>query len=396
MDDEQLEYLSIIFTGSKKTTTNEPHNIAIPVTSNKVKLDEDAAIMESKISQIKDLFPDYGQGFLVACLEAYNQNPEEVIQRILEGTLHDDLQSLDTSLETMPAPKTTMTVSKNDKGKGKLIEPEILHSNVVPTRSLQPNEGPSISSSSSTGRFVRKSKVGTNSDSFDTRNEKDLAVNAALISQYEYEDEYDDSFDDLGLSMAESGFEENEILSDKMSSNLGKPWEKETGTSQMPPSSKWGSRKKPQYYVKDGKNYSYKVEGAVAVANAGEASLVTQAQQELIYGLGRGGNLPLGAVKKLTEASEQQDKQPDFSETLVRGFGNARGRARRGRGGGRHREPPSMEQDKQSGVSEVEGTENLVNHRGRGRGRGGGGGGRSNHYRKDRAMNKHFSGLSGF
>jgi hypothetical protein len=50
------------------------------------KKDEEAAIMESKISQIRDLFPDYGKGFLAACLEAYNLNPEEVIQRILEGT----------------------------------------------------------------------------------------------------------------------------------------------------------------------------------------------------------------------------------------------------------------------------------------------------------------------
>lgn len=400
MDDEQLEYLSVILKGSKKFTAKEPNNVAIPVTSNKVHMDEDAAITESKISQIKDLFPDYGRGFLGACLEAYNQNPEEVIQRILEGTLHEDLQTLDASLEIMPVPKTAVTVSRNDKGKGKLIEPGPLSStNLVAAGRVQPNEGRLISSSSSLGRFVRKSKAETHdSDTLDNRNEKDSAVTAALLSQYEYEDEYDDSFDDLGLSVADSGLEENEILGDKISSNVGKSWEKETeSSSQSPASSKWGSRKKPQYYVRDGKNYSYKVAGAVAVANASEASIVTQAQKELIYGLGRGGNLPLGAVKKLTEASEQIDKQPAdvCAETEVRGSWNPRGRGRRG-GFGRQKDP-NVEQEKQSGgVSEVEqGRENMGNQRGRGS-RGGGGGGRNhNHYRKDRSMNKHFSGLSG-
>ncbi|KAF3446558.1 hypothetical protein FNV43_RR11738 [Rhamnella rubrinervis] len=400
MDDEQLEYLSGIFKGSKKITTKGPNNAAMPVTSNKVHTDEDAAIMESKISQIKDLFPDYGQGFLGACLEAYNQNPEEVIQRILEGTLHEDLQTLDTSLETMPVPKTTVTVSRNDKGKGKLIEPGPLSfTNLVAAGRVQPNEGPIISSSSSLGRFVRKSKAETHdSDTLDNRNEKDSAVTAALLSNYEYEDEYDDSFDDLGLSVADSGLEENEILGDKVSSNVGKSWEKETeNSSQIPASSKWGSRKKPQYYVRDGKNYSYKVAGAVAVANATEASIVTQAQEELIYGLGRGGNLPLGAVKKLMEASEQIDKQPAdvCAETEVRGSGNPRGRGRRG-GFGRQRDS-NVEQEKESGgVSEVEqGRENMGNQRGRGR-RGGGGGRNYNHYKKDRSMNKHFAGLSGY
>ncbi|PON72937.1 Ubiquitin system component Cue [Parasponia andersonii] len=453
MDDEQLEYMSGIFVCSKKATAKELATMQSPVsvTSNKVQIDEDAAIRESKISQIRDLFPDYGKGFLAACLEAYNQNPEEVIQRILEGTLHEDLQTLDT-LETMPIAKMAKTVSKNDKGKGKLVESAPVSStnltaagrvqqsegrgklvecapvssNFMARGRVQQSEGSSVSSSSYLGRFVRKSKGDLpDSNTLDNKDEKDSARIAALLSQYEYEDEYDDSFDDLGLSVAESGLEENEILGDKISSNVGKSWEKETeSSSQNISSSRWGSRKKPQYYVKDGKNYSYKVEGSVAVANAGEASLVTQAQKELIYGLGRGGNLPLGAVKKLMEGSEDQDTQPDVNETEVTRIGNSRGRGRRG--GGRHR-GSKEEQDKQFGVSEGEGRENMANSRGRGRrgggqqrdsneeqdnqfgvsegegrdnngnsrGRGRRGGGR-NHYRKDQAVAKHFSGLSGY
>ncbi|PPS10202.1 hypothetical protein GOBAR_AA10440 [Gossypium barbadense] len=402
MDDEQFQYLSGIMTfstkGIAKEQTPKPP-MSAPATSSKVQMDEDAAIMQSKISQVKDLFPDYGKGFIAACLEVYNQNPEEVIQRILEGTLHEDLLALDTSLETMPVPKSASTLSRNDKGKGKMVDADkgkgklvdtiaVSSTTTVPVVNRQPVEGPSVSSSSTVGRFIRKSKDDSpDSATLDSRDENDSLRKVALISQYEYEDEYDDSFDDLGLSVAESGVEETEILSDKLISNFGKSQPESSG--QTMPSSKWGSRKKPQYYVKDGKNYSYKVAGSVAVANANEASLVTQAQEELIHGLGRGGNLPLGAVKKLVE-HEEQTNQPDVSETGRREHTrNPRGRGRRG--GGRQRESQA-EQENLPDNTEAEERGNVGNHRGRGRR----GSGRHNNYRKDRAMNKHFSGLTGF
>ncbi|KAK8369755.1 hypothetical protein V6Z11_A01G131500 [Gossypium hirsutum] len=402
MDDEQFQYLSGIMTfstkGIAKEQTPKPP-MSAPATSSKVQMDEDAAIMQSKISQVKDLFPDYGKGFIAACLEVYNQNPEEVIQRILEGTLHEDLLALDTSLETMPVPKSASTLSRNDKGKGKMVDADkgkgklvdtiaVSSTTTVPVVNRQPVEGPSVSSSSTVGRFIRKSKDDSpDSATLDSRDENDSLRKVALISQYEYEDEYDDSFDDLGLSVAESGVEETEILSDKLISNFGKSQPESSG--QTMPSSKWGSRQKPQYYVKDGKNYSYKVAGSVAVANANEASLVTQAQEELIHRLGRGGNLPLGAVKKLVE-HEEQTNQPDVSETGRREHTrNPRGRGRRG--GGRQRESQA-EQENLPDNTEAEERGNVGNHRGRGRR----GSGRHNNYRKDRAMNKHFSGLTGF
>lgn len=380
---------------SLKGTVKEQPVMPIPVSNNKVEMDEDAAIKESKISQIKDLFPDYGKGFLAACLEVYNQDPEEVIQRILEGTLHEDLKCLDTSLQIMPTAKSALT---KDKGKGKLVESTPFPS-TTPTHSTNTGvagerqfDSPSVSSSSTVGRFVRKSNDVQEHYTLNTRDDKDAARTMALISQYEYEDEYDDSFDDLGLSVADSGLEENEIFRGEVGSSLGKPSGTESvGSVQTASSTKWGSRKKPQYFVKDGKNYSYKVAGSIAVANSDEASLVNQAQGDLIYGLGRGGNIPIGAVKKLMEYQEQeQQRESDEPETEGRGnTRNPRGRGRRG-GGGRPRESHE-EQDNQSDGSEMQGRGNAGNPRGRGRrGRG------NNNYRKDRAMHKHFSGLSGF
>ncbi|ESR46868.1 hypothetical protein CICLE_v10003334mg [Citrus x clementina] len=385
MDDEQFQYLSGIMMSSKAFAKKRPP-VPPPVTSSKVQLDEDAAIVESKISQIKDLFPDYGKGFLAACLEVYNHNPEDVIQRILENTLHEDLQSLDTSLESMPVPKSASTLSKNDKGKGKLLEPAS-HINVVAEQQIKIP----ATSTSTVGRYLRKSKTDlADPNTLDARDEEDNEKISAFISQYEYEDEYDDSFDDLGQTVVESGLEENEMLGDRIKSNLGNSRRSDNEeTAQRAPSAKWGSRKKPQYYVKDGKNYSYKVAGSVAVANAEEASLITQAQEDLIYGLGRGGNRPLGAVKKLMEYQEQELEQSDVPEVDGRGnMRNARGGFRGGRRGGRT--GSRDEQENKSEGTEMGGQGNVGNYRGRGR-RGGG----RNHYRKDRAAGKHFSGLTG-
>ncbi|XP_019052093.1 PREDICTED: uncharacterized protein LOC104590638 isoform X1 [Nelumbo nucifera] len=351
MDGEQLQYLSCILVSHFLKATNKVPNV--PSTS-KLQMDEDAAITESKISQIKDLFPDYGKGFLSACLEVYNQNPEEVIQRILDGTLHEDLLSLDVSLEKIPPPKSVSSLSRDAKGKGALMEPPALaFTNVVAAVKDWQTNAPS--SSSSTGRFTRKSKVGVPETEILDSGSKESMKTAILASQYEYEDEYDDSFDDLGMSLVESGFEETETLGDRINSTPGKSWGAETEDSNPNTSgSRWNSRKKPQFYVKDGKNYSYKVSGSVAVSSSQEAALVNQAQKELIHGLGRGGNLPIGAVKKLIGSNEQQDHQS-------------------------------------SNVTETERRENIPNSRGRGR-RGGGG----NHHRKDRAMKKHFAGSSGY
>ncbi|KAG5018420.1 hypothetical protein JHK87_014275 [Glycine soja] len=388
IDDEQFQYIS----GMLSSVYKELYSATTPAPNQTLLMDENAAITESNISQIRDLFPDYGKGFLAACLEVYDQKPEEVIQRILEGTLHEDLQKLDTSLETLPPAKAT-TVGGNDKGKGKLIDSTSASSNPV-VRGKQQAEGTVMSSSASLGKFVRKSRANLPDRSIlDKKDEKDTSKTAAMILQYEYEDEYDDSFDDLGLSVADSGVEENETLSDQINAKSGNSWATGGNSVKNAPDSKWGSRKRPQYFVKDGKNYSYKVAGAVAVANSDEASLVTQAQKELIHGLGCGGNLPLGAVKKVMDSYKEDDNQSQSSEMEGRGIsGNSFGRGRKESG---KQIASHQQQEKQSDDSEVDGNNQRGRGRGSGRGRGGGGG-RNNHYQKDRAMKKHFSGMSGY
>lgn len=51
----------------------------------------------SLITQIQDLFPDLGSGFIVKLLDEYNENVEQVISQLLEGSLPAHLESADRS-----------------------------------------------------------------------------------------------------------------------------------------------------------------------------------------------------------------------------------------------------------------------------------------------------------
>ncbi|OAA65355.1 UBA-like protein [Niveomyces insectorum RCEF 264] len=51
----------------------------------------------SAISQIQDLFPDLGSGFVMKLLDEYNDDAERVVAHLLEGTLPEHLESADRS-----------------------------------------------------------------------------------------------------------------------------------------------------------------------------------------------------------------------------------------------------------------------------------------------------------
>ncbi|XP_061622920.1 activating signal cointegrator 1 complex subunit 2 [Phyllopteryx taeniolatus] len=65
------------------------------------------AELESLLSCIRDLLPDLGEGFLIACLQEYGYDSEVVINNILEGQLAPGLDALDRGMprpvkETLP------------------------------------------------------------------------------------------------------------------------------------------------------------------------------------------------------------------------------------------------------------------------------------------------------
>uniref|UniRef100_A0A8C0YCI3 Activating signal cointegrator 1 complex subunit 2 n=1 Tax=Cyprinus carpio carpio TaxID=630221 RepID=A0A8C0YCI3_CYPCA len=57
-----------------------------------------AGELESLLSSIRDLLPDLGEGFILACLEEYGYNSELVINNILEDKLSPSLDKLDKAM----------------------------------------------------------------------------------------------------------------------------------------------------------------------------------------------------------------------------------------------------------------------------------------------------------
>jgi activating signal cointegrator complex subunit 2 len=219
-----LQYLSQL-TGASHTFMLQkvfPKASSISSLSIEPEKAEETVMLESKITQIKDLFPDYGKGFLAACLEIYDYNPEQVIQHILEGTLHQDLSFLDTSLEEIHPRDHIPSTNRKDKGKAVLVQESESRGSVPAKSDLKMKVGNSSSTSSSSasrtpteGRFTRKSDILA-PDAAVLDSEKDkmpiksavLAAENEYANEKEYEDEYDDSFDELGLSIVESSYEE--------------------------------------------------------------------------------------------------------------------------------------------------------------------------------------------
>ncbi|OQE37160.1 hypothetical protein PENCOP_c010G05231 [Penicillium coprophilum] len=57
----------------------------------------------SLVTQVQDLFPDLGSGFVVRLLDFYNDNPETIVAHLLDDSLPMELRSLDRS-EQLPPP----------------------------------------------------------------------------------------------------------------------------------------------------------------------------------------------------------------------------------------------------------------------------------------------------
>ncbi len=278
MDDAQYDYiLALVAANESKELSHISHDVSNPLklsVANQKEDNEDVIMLQSKISQVKDLFPDYGDGFITLCLEAYDNDPEKVIQQILDGRLHPDLASLDTSLATIPSSTST---AKDNKGKGKLTEEPagnassrlsstlssgsaagnassrlsstlssgsaagnassrlsstlssgsaagnagVGSSSGQPSSGLQPALQEAVNAqngNSNQGRFVRRGKEQGNMNELLNRREAEaFSATVRAGKQYEYEDEYDDSFDDLsGIYIADVGEEESENLIDRV------------------------------------------------------------------------------------------------------------------------------------------------------------------------------------
>ncbi|XP_062360143.1 activating signal cointegrator 1 complex subunit 2 isoform X2 [Cinclus cinclus] len=171
--------------------------------------------LDSLISQVKDLLPDLGEGFILACLEEYGYDTEQVINNILEDKLVPYLCKLDRrmqrQLKTDPTPlvSSRYNVFQND-------EFDVFSRDAVDMSRIQKGkrrEKDTTRSLVNDKRLVREQRQRYSQYSV-VLQELPLQPGAAQDCEgYEdYEDEYDDTYDgnQVGANDADS---DDELIS---------------------------------------------------------------------------------------------------------------------------------------------------------------------------------------
>ncbi|XP_051829044.1 activating signal cointegrator 1 complex subunit 2 [Antechinus flavipes] len=164
--------------------------------------------LDSLISQVKDLLPDLGEGFILACLEHYDYSAEQVINNILEEGLAPALSSLDRSLNRQMQPSPTPLVSsrhnvfQND-------EFDVFSRDTVDLSRVQKGrrKGEDTRSLLNDKRAVQEQRQRYSQYSV-VVDEVTVAAGGpeALLGRDDYEDEYDDTYDgnQVGANDADS------------------------------------------------------------------------------------------------------------------------------------------------------------------------------------------------
>lgn len=82
------------------------------------------------IAPIKDVLPDFGDGFLAAALQHFSYNSEQVIHALLEGALPPELKALDPHMPLQTPsqqPAGSRKADPRDSGKGVISKPCICY-----------------------------------------------------------------------------------------------------------------------------------------------------------------------------------------------------------------------------------------------------------------------------
>ncbi|KAM3939105.1 activating signal cointegrator 1 complex subunit 2 [Leptodactylus fuscus] len=160
--------------------------------------------LDSLVSQVKDLLPDLGEGFILKCLEEYGHSPESVINHLLEENLSPSLQELDCSMprqeqvNPFPLVASRSNVFADD-------EFDVFSRDVVDTSRIWK------------GRRKPESSAQVLADKSVILAQKERYANYSMVSEEhtvdaDYDDEYDDTYDgnQVGANDADS---DDELIS---------------------------------------------------------------------------------------------------------------------------------------------------------------------------------------
>ncbi|KAJ2505059.1 hypothetical protein GGI11_007140 [Coemansia sp. RSA 2049] len=175
------------------------------------------------ITQIRELLPDLGAGFICACLDYYDQNVEAVIGSVLEDSLPLDLANMDRALAVWkPSRDNTAVGSKNETDSDAEGSPGVQPAGSVleSRRNIFDNDEFDIFNRGSLD-WSRVSKGKTQKPAGVRSPDNHLKSRIMEIAQrMDDEDEYDDTYDETAQDGAADTLDVDELTSP---SNSQKP-----------------------------------------------------------------------------------------------------------------------------------------------------------------------------
>ncbi|KAG0338545.1 hypothetical protein BG000_003795 [Podila horticola] len=188
---------------SNSTITSDSNHVSVAPTP--TAMEEDYVKRTMLISQLQDLFPDLGDGFLEACLKAFNDDPEAVTMRLLEENLPTDLASMDRSTVRPPHRVETETTSMA------LVKvQEETHDLLASRRNIFDGDEFDVFSGNAIDRSkVSRGKKGQASADVVLDDKSFVAQHKSAILQAVesmYDDEYDDTYDSMGINNTGADF----------------------------------------------------------------------------------------------------------------------------------------------------------------------------------------------
>eukprot|EP00890_Picochlorum_soloecismus_P004766 jgi/Picsp_1/5290/NSC_02652-R1_ubiquitin system component cue protein len=236
----------------------------------------------SLVSNVTEILPDYGEGFVASCLDVLGHNPERVIHALLTGPLPREVDGLD---------KNMSLNSYLENKEGNKIDVEF-PSLPGASSSAMPGDAEAVRPRLAGPHVLTSRFLDTKESSY-----KERLQQAACSYEWEYEDEYDDSYDDL-LHIGAPPEEETE------------PSLPNTGSTGVHVDQKRADKNKSRYWVLDGRIYNYAKKGAQEVNSLDSATKIV-AEQKMsrleIHGLGPSGNqnVPVSATGKSKQETQR-------------------------------------------------------------------------------------------
>ncbi|KAM8961453.1 activating signal cointegrator 1 complex subunit 2 [Pelodytes ibericus] len=160
--------------------------------------------LDSLVSQVKDLLPDLGEGFILNCLEEYGNDPEKVINNLLEENLTPRLRELDRTMprQQKPDPCPLVTSRSNVFADDEF---DVFSRDVVDTSRIWKGRRRQETSAQ---LLADKSVISAQRERYSQYS----MVTEEHILDGDYDDEYDDTYDgnQIGANDADS---DDELIS---------------------------------------------------------------------------------------------------------------------------------------------------------------------------------------